>query len=153
MNKVRHTFLFEEGYWSVEGEYTGPDGNPVPLAGSAKIVHSEGLWRSQGVMRLTQEGKELDILNDYEIAPFSEGKGFTPWRAENPVLGRLTGLFVVVDDSIISTIASEDGEVSGIEYLLKVSDGMYRSRGFILRGDEILSSWAAELVRAEGSLH
>lgn len=151
--RIRHTFLFEEGIWAVSGEYTGQNGAVVPVEGSAKITHSAALWRNRGIMTLVQPGGNIEIMNDYEIAPFEEGRDFTAWRAENPSLGKLTGLFVVVDDSIISTISSEDGRVSGIEYLRKVSDDHYMSRGFIFRGEEKLSSWAAELVRRAGALH
>jgi hypothetical protein len=151
--KVRHTFLFEEGIWAVSGEYTGQNGAVVSVEGSAKITHEARVWRNQGVMTLVQPGGNVEIRNDYEIAPFEEGMDYTAWRAENPSLGKLTGLFVVVDDSIISTIASEDGKVSGIEYLRKVNGDHYKSRGFIFRGDVKVSSWAAELVRRTGALH
>ena len=151
--RIRHTFLFEEGIWAVSGEYTGQNGATVPVEGSARITHEVMVWRNRGVMTLIQPSGNVDIKNDYEIVPFEEGRDFTAWRAENPALGKLNGLFVVVDDSIISTISSEDGKVSGIEYLRKVSENHYMSRGFIFRGEEKLSSWAAELVRRTGALH
>ena len=151
--RIRHTFLFEEGIWAVSGEYTGQNGAAVPVEGSARITHEAMVWRNRGVMTLIQPSGDIEIKNDYEIAPFEDGSDFTAWRAENPALGKLSGLFVVVDDSIISTISSEDGKVSGIEYLRKVSENHYMSRGFIFRGEEKLSSWAAELVRRTGALH
>ena len=151
--RIRHTFLFEEGIWAVSGEYTGQNGAAVPVEGSARITHEAMVWRNRGVMTLIQPAGDIEIKNDYEIAPFEDGSDFTAWRAENPALGKLSGLFVVVDDSIISTISSEDGKVSGIEYLRKVSENHYMSRGFIFRGEEKLSSWAAELVRRTGALH
>lgn len=151
--RIRHTFLFEEGIWAVSGEYTGQNGATVPVEGSARITHEARVWRNRGVMTLIQPSGDIEIKNDYEIAPFEDGRDFTAWRAENPALGKLSGLFVVVDDSIISTISSEDGKVSGIEYLRKVSENHYMSRGFIFRGEEKLSSWAAELVRRTGALH
>jgi len=151
--RIKHTFLFEEGLWAVSGEYAGRNGAVVPVEGSARITHSPTLWRNRGVMTLLQPSGDIEIKNDYEIAPFEEGSDFTSWRAENPALGKLNGLFVVVDDSIISTISSEDGLVSGIECLRKVSDDLYKARGFIFRGEEKLSSWAADLVRRTGALH
>lgn len=151
--RIRHTFLFEEGIWALSGEYMGQNGATVPVEGSARITHEARVWHNRGVMTLIQPLGDIEIKNDYEIAPFEEGRDFTAWRAENPALGKLSGLFVVVDDSIISTISSEDGKVSGIEYLRKVSENHYMSRGFIFRGEEKLSSWAAELVRRTGALH
>ena len=151
--RIRHTFLFEEGIWAVSGEYIGQNGVAVSVEGSARITHEAMVWRNRGVMTLIQPSGNVDIKNDYEIVPFEEGSDFSAWRAENPALGKLSGLFVVVDDSIISTISSEDGKVSGIEYVRKVSENHYMSRGFIFRGEEKLSSWAAELVRRTGALH
>ncbi len=146
--KVRHTFLMEEGYWMATGEYFDQFGNAVPVEGSARVIHGKELWKSLGVMRLN--GQEIE--NNYDIRPFEEGKDYTGWTSSNP-LGKLTGLFVIVDDSIISTISSEDGQISGIEYLVKVSDYHYRSRGFIFKNGEKVSSWAAELVRKVEGLH
>jgi len=144
--KIRHTFLMEEGYWMATGEFFDQFGNAIPVEGSARVTHGKELWRSQGVMKLDGQGGQ-EIENNYEIRPFEEGKDYTGWTATNPALGKLTGLFVIVDDSIISTISSEDGQISGIEYMVKVSDYHYRSRGFIFRNGEKVSSWAAELVR------
>ncbi|HEY4706176.1 MAG TPA: hypothetical protein VII64_01870 [Thermodesulfobacteriota bacterium] len=141
--KIRHTFLMEEGYWMATGEFFDQFGEAIPVEGSARVTHGKEFWRSQGVMRLN--GQEIE--NNYEIRPFEEGKDYTGWTATNPALGKLTGLFVIVDDSIISTISSEDGQISGIEYMVRVSDYHYRSRGFIFRNGEKVSSWAAELVR------
>lgn len=151
--RTRHTYLFEEGLWAVSGEYAGHDARTTPMEGSARVIHKPGLWQSRGVMNLSSPEGNIEISTDYEIIPFEAGKDYTAWRADNPALGRLTGLFVVVDDSIISTIGSEDGRISGIEYLRKVSDDQYASRGFIFRGDELISSWAADLVRRTGVLH
>lgn len=151
--RIRHTFLFEEGLWAITGEYAGHKGVVVPIEGSARITHSPGVWRSRGVVTIVQPSGDVEIRNDYEIVPFEEGSDFTAWHGENPALGKLNGLFVVVDDSIISTIASDDGKISGIEYLRKVSEDLYKVRGFIFRGEEKLSSWAADLVRRTGALH
>lgn len=152
--KVRHTFLLQEGVWVATGEFFDRRGNPVPMDGSARVTHGSDMWRSRGVMRLQRPGGgSMEMPNDYEIRPFGEERDFTGWTSENPFLGKLTGLFVIVDDSIISTISSEDGRVSGIEYMLKVSDCHYRSRGFIFKGEEKISSWAAELVKRGEGLH
>ena len=149
--KITHTFLLEEGLWATKGEFFDQQGNPMQMDGSARITHGEELWRCQGTMRLEQMGGGVvEFQNNYEIKPFEEGKDYTGWASSNPVHGKLAGLFVIVDDSIISTISSEDGTVSGIEYVVKVSDYHYRSRGFVFKDNEKISSWAAELVRREG---
>ncbi|WKZ33107.1 MAG: hypothetical protein QY316_01475 [Thermodesulfobacteriota bacterium] len=151
--KIKHTFLLEEGFWMATGEYFGMHGEPVAMEGTARITHGEGLWRSRGVMRLKEPGKDgMEIENNFEIRPF-EDRDHTGWTSMNPALGRLTGLFVIVDDTIVSTISSEDGQFSGIECLQKVTDYHYRTRGFIFKGDEKVSSWAADFVRKTEGMH
>ncbi|MBE7415800.1 MAG: hypothetical protein HS130_11465 [Deltaproteobacteria bacterium] len=153
--KIKHTFLLEEGFWVATGEYFDMHGAPAALEGTARITHGEGLWKSRGVMRLASSGgggAPMEIENNYEIRPF-EGRDHTGWTSMNPALGRLAGLFVIVDDTIVSTISSEDGQFSGIECLQKVTDYHYRTRGFIFKGDEKVSSWAADLVRRTEGMH
>ena len=56
---------------------------------------------------------------------------------------------VIVDDSLISVYTSQDGLYSGSEYLLQVSEAVYKNRGFAFKDDKRISSWAVELTRIE----
>lgn len=57
------------------------------------------------------------------------------------------GTFTIVDDSIISSYRSQDGGYGGAEYLLRISETVYKSRGVTFKGGEKLSAWAVELRR------
>lgn len=153
MDPIKHTFLFEEGLWVVSGEYIDNERKVMPMEGTSRIIHSLRQWKSEGYMRLMTGDKVLEIRNMYDIVPIPKGKDTTTWKSFDPALGSVTGRFVVVDDSIISTLSSGDGLVTGVEYLVKVSDLNYRSRGFIFKGAEKISSWSAELLRANQALH
>lgn len=54
---------------------------------------------------------------------------------------------MIIDDTILSSYRSDNGEYSGAESLTQVNETTYRSRGFTLKGDRKLSSWAVELKR------
>jgi hypothetical protein len=58
------------------------------------------------------------------------------------------GQFIVVDDTIISTCHSENGEYTGTEFHLKVSDVHYKNRGILLKGNGKLSSWSVDLQKS-----
>jgi len=140
-----HTFLFQEGLWTVEGTYFDDSGRPLPLEGKTRVTHFPGLWVSEGAMELKSEGNSLLIHNRYEIIPFEASSPLTTWKSSHPALGELLGLFIVVGDAIISTCLSENGSFSGSDFLLKINDSQYLNRGTFLKGREKLSSWTLEL--------
>jgi len=73
----------------------------------------------------------------------------TNWESFNPALGTLKGKFMVVENSILSKYSSLDVQYSGFEYLKKIDDLTYENRGFALKNNEKLSSWAVQLKRIE----
>jgi hypothetical protein len=85
----------------------------------------------------------IELHNRYEIVPFK--KDFTSCRSYNPALGTLIGKFMVVEDTIISTYITENGEYSGSECIIQISDTLYVTKGFAFKGDSKLSSWSVKL--------
>lgn len=145
---MRHTFLFEEGVWRAEGLYVDGTNSALRAEGTITITHTASAWINEGTLRLMLP-KPAEFQNRYEIIPFEEGKDYTVWTSQNPVIGTLTGRIVVVDDSLISVYESKDRVYAGSEYLLHVSDTIYRNRGFAFKESERISSWAVELTRIE----
>jgi hypothetical protein len=96
-------------------------------------------------MEIKAGDKSVKIYNRYEIVPFKEGRYITTWESLNPDLGTLLGRFVIVDDAIISTCRSKNGEYAGTDFLLKVSDVHYKNRGVFFKGSDKLSSWSIDL--------
>ncbi|MBP2655206.1 MAG: hypothetical protein H6Q73_2775 [Firmicutes bacterium] len=142
---MKHTFIFLPGTWNVNGKYYDINGNETLVQGESVIIHSDNLWLNKGYMKLLGD-EPIEIRNQYEIIPFQQD--FTTWESFNPSIGRLTGRFMVVDDTIISLCVSEDGNYSGSECMIKVSDMLYKSRGFAFKDNEKLSSWSVELTKA-----
>lgn len=142
---MEHTYLFKEGMWMVRGTYFDVHNNKIPVEGKTTVTHPAGAWIKEGYMKLL-DGSGHEIKNRYEITPF---KGdYTNWKSSNPVLGTLHGKYMVVGDTILSTFTSENGEYHGIESNVKVSDNIYKCRGFTFGSSNKLSSWATELVYA-----
>lgn len=144
---TKHTFLFQEGLWVAGGFYLDYRDRPLPLEGKTRVSHLDGLWVNEGAMELKTGDDSLIIHNRYEIIPFKKGAAITTWKSSNPAAGLLLGRFVVVEDAILSVCLSENGDFSGSEFLLKISDDHYLNRGIFLKGDEKLSSWAVELKK------
>jgi len=115
-----------------------------PVAGETKITHAEEMWINDSFMTL-QGDKTVSYKTRYEIAPMERGQEMTSWTSENPALGKMTGKFIIVDDSIISIFSSKDGTLQGTECLHLIDDDLYSNRGCLLRGGKKVSSWAVEL--------
>jgi hypothetical protein len=145
---MKHTFIFEEGLWRAEGLYVDSTSTALRAEGTITITHGEELWINEGSMKLLL-AQPVEFQNRYEIIPFEEDGDYTTWKSLNPVIGTLLGKIVLVDDSLISVYESQDGHYTGSEYLLQVSEGVYRNRGFAFRDDKRISSWAVELTRVE----
>ena len=141
---MNHTFLFQEAIWKATGKYSDPNNNIIQVEGETKITHLGDKWLLKGSMKLILDNP-IEFQNNYEIVPFKDCKDFTNWKSYNPALGNLSGKFMVVSDSLISSWISEDKNYSGVETLIKIGDKLYHSRGFAFKGDEKLSSWSVEL--------
>ncbi|MFA6411970.1 MAG: hypothetical protein WCW53_04680, partial [Syntrophales bacterium] len=79
-----------------------------PVEGETTITHTDGLWINDSFMTL-QGDKKVAYKTRYEIIPMERSQELTSWSSENPALGKMTGKFIIVDDSIISMFSSEDG--------------------------------------------
>jgi len=148
-----HTYLFEEATWDAEGIFTDADGNQLPIEGAASISHTPDTWVLSGKL-LIQSEPPLELENHYAIAPFRGTRHETSWTSHNPELGRLQGRFVIVEDTLISTFTSPDGDLHGTEVLVQIDADSYENRGLLYQGDRLLSTWAISLSRSQaGILH
>lgn len=127
-----------------KGNYYDENNNIIKVEGKTVIVHQENLWINEGYMKLLLDNP-IEFKNRYEITPFV--KDFTSWQSLNPALGIQLGKFMVIEDTIISTYVSKDGDYSGSECIVKISDNLYKSKGFAFKGNSKLSSWSVELTK------
>ena len=142
-----HTFFVQEGSWTASGRFFDEQESEIPLVGSAGIAHEEARWINRSAMRLLTE-PPVELTNEYQIEPLPAGSASTRWSSFNPSLGRMSGTFTIIGDSILSTYRSEDGAYCGAECLLQDNVDTYRVWGVLFKDGEKLSSWEAVLKRA-----
>jgi hypothetical protein len=141
-----HTYLFKPGLWRADGEYFDEGGCAYPVEGESRITHRNARWYNESEMKIVGS-ENVAFSNYYEIVPFHEGRDVTLWTSANESLGKLSGQFVLVGDAILSLFRSENAEYTGTEYLLRVSDSVYRNWGTLFCGPDKLSSWMMRLNR------
>jgi len=141
-----HTYLFKTGLWRAEGLYFDEGGSEYSVEGESRITHRNALWYNESEMKISGS-QDIAFSNYYEITPFHEGRDVTLWTSENDALGKLSGQFVLVGDTILSLFRSEKAEYTGTEYLLRISDIVYRNWGTLFCGSDKLSSWMMRLNR------
>lgn len=115
------------------------------MSGETTIRHEEGQWHFDGVLRVRGERPALHRTR-YEIAPFSSGARSTHWSSSNPVLGALSGRFVLAGDAILSFYANPTGRYRGYECLQQLDERRYSVRGAMMEEDKVISTWAIELT-------
>lgn len=142
-----HTFLFEEGEWTANGNYSDEKNRRLPATGTAKITHAANQWIHQSSLTMLSLTGLVAIENRYVITPFEEGSECTRFRGENPGLGRLSGNLAIVGDSVLAVSSSDDSSIGAVEYFRRLSDTVYENRGFLLKRDEKVGSWDLELHR------
>ena len=145
-DEVIHTYLFKAGLWHAEGKYIDEGGRMHPVEGESRITHRNALWYNENEMKISGS-QDIAFSNYYEIVPFHDGRDVTFWTSENDALGKLSGQFVLVGDTILSLYRSENAQYSGAEYLLRVSEINYRTWGTLFSGRDKLSSWTMRLKR------
>jgi hypothetical protein len=147
---MSHTFLLEEGFWVAEGEYYDENGNGYSAVAQWETTHRTEVWVTERIMKVFFD-EPVAVADLCEIEPFEKGRNSTGWTSRNRILGSLKGRLVLVGDSILSLFMSEDGRYSGTEWLHMAGGRTYRNRGVLFDGDRVLSSWAMEVRKIEGS--
>ena len=149
VNARRHTYLLQPGLWTVEGLYLDQSEGRHLQSGQLVIVHGPDLWTIES--ELTISGQDTrDFLSRYEITPLAPGATYTEWKSETGGPEPVYGLFVIVEDCVLSPWQSSSNTYWGHETLTKINDNVYLSRGFAFLKREKVSSWAVKLVRQGG---
>ncbi len=143
---IKHTFLLTEGEWAAAGFYYDHENHKVPVEGQTSITHHESVWIIEGYLKLMIENGDI-FTNSYEINPIPEGKDYTCWKSYNPSLGKISGFFTIIADTIISQYFSACGSIQGCEVVLRINDQEYISRGTVFASNKKLSSWSVNLTR------
>lgn len=141
---MEHSFLLREGVWRATGTFWDATGSAAQVEGETRIVHADGQWTCEGVMRIAGSGQG-ETRTRYEVTPFAPGGRAAHWTSHSHAFGALRGRFVVAGDAILSFYASATGRYRGFECIQRIGDAHYRARGTLVEDDRILSTWAVEL--------
>lgn len=145
---MKHTFLFEEGVWEIEGTYNDERNRTIVAKGETKVTHKKDNWIVENELNLKREGREpLSVRNTYTAVPFKENSDYSSWVSDNEYIGKLKGIYVVIGDTIISSYTAEHGDYIGTDVMLMVSEKKYRNRGCLVKGNRKISSWVMELTK------
>lgn len=116
------------------------------MTGTFAVIHEAEVWLTRS--RLTLHGTApRAYANDGWVVPFPKGQNVTSWRGDHTSFGELRGTFTLVEDSVLSSFSSREGRYAGTEYLLRVLEGEYSSRGAVLQAGVRVASWRVELVK------
>jgi len=143
---MEHTYLLEAGLWEISGVYYDANDHPFPQKGQLVIIHSPEIWTIEGEVTITTHETQK-VASRYEVQPLAPGAAFTEWRSETGGPEPVLGLFVVVEDVLMSPWQSLSGAYWGQEILRRVSDEEYVGRGFAFLNNQKVSAWSTRLVR------
>ena len=146
MPEFGHAWPFEPGAWSAAGRYWAEGRLEREGRGTSTIRHTDALWEIEGSMEIAG-APPLSFENRYTIAAPGEAMRILPWQSNHPAIGRLTGMFFVAGDTIMSSFQSRGGGLVGREHMTCLAPDRYRARGLFLRSDAIVSAWSMDLVR------
>ncbi len=142
---VEHTYLLRPGLWELTGAYRDVHNFSFPQKGQLVVTHEPDLWLIEGQLTVTT-GETRTIASRYDVQPLAEGASFTEWKSEVGGPEPVFGLFVLVDDAIMSPWQSRSGTYWGQEVLRRVSPTEYQGRGFAFLNNEKVSAWATRLT-------
>lgn len=135
--------LFSPGDWEARGIYSDSSNNMYQAEGVGKITHTDTRWINDVYLYIGE--LENKITNRYEIVPFSEDKDFTTFVADSPAVGTSRGILMYMLDSYVWNFTNESGEYEVYEFMARINDTTYITRGFAFWNKKKLFSWAVEL--------
>ncbi|HEY8509280.1 MAG TPA: hypothetical protein VIL32_13025 [Steroidobacteraceae bacterium] len=144
---MSHTFLFQPGRWSGFGTFWTADDKAVSAEGRTEISHRDDCWLIAGSLRVLSS-PPVEFVTNYSICPPATPDATTlKWTSENPVLGKLHGLFTVIGPSILSVYHCSGSAYRGAEHLAQIDENTYEACGVLILEDRRLSSWRVQLSR------
>ncbi len=142
---MEHTFLLQSGVWIASGSYYDEEENRFPFTGESRISRENGDWTIGGHLEVGFP-QPVRFYNNYQI-PAGQTPPVIGWESHNPSLGRFTGWFLFVEDTIFSENGSDDGHSRSLETMVRVSAYTYQVRGVLFLGGQKASSWAGTLTQ------
>ena len=146
-----HTYLLEESRWLLGGVYINEMSVSVDVEGDSLISYRDGSWFNELKMELktndSAEYRNLQYKTVYEYQAIESLQDASAWQGSNALLGRLHGILVFVDDTILSSWQTSNGCIRGMESLRQISESEYQCRGALFETGKRSSSWILRYVK------
>ncbi len=142
----QHTYLFKDAVWESSGWYFDKDGNRFAVEGISKINRKTKVWLNDVMLKFL-DGPRKDIFSFFEIFPIKEGEHHTTFKSQTPDLGLIQGELSIAGSEIFLKWTAENSHIKGTDHMHMVNDHHYSTDGFILYGEEKVSSWEIQLKR------
>lgn len=145
--EIKHTYIMEPSLWEMSGIYHDVNNNKYPQKGQVVVSHQSDLWTLEGQLTITTHETQ-DINYRYEIQPPpDETATFVEWKSETGGPEPVFGLFVIVEDTIMSPWQSQSGTYWGQEIFTYINPNEYQGRGFAFLQNEKVAAWSIFLTR------
>lgn len=143
-----HTYLMRSGFWELDGLIEGPDGQVCRQTGQLVVCRRDGLWSIDSLIVISRPTAR-EIVSRYEVGPFNEKDACAEWKAHLGGPAPIYGLFVIVEDAIMSPWQSSSGDYWGQEIMVWAADDEYRVRGYAFLKRQRVSAWSARMFRRD----
>ncbi|WP_174408431.1 hypothetical protein [Desulfovibrio psychrotolerans] len=144
--KHRHTYLVMPGVWSAKGNFTDGNGTQHAVSGTSTITHDRGIWYNRAAMLIhTVPPSDMECV--YEIAPMMPGSNHTTWTAETLPMGRMSGNFAMVGNTILACAYTPQG--TSMETMRQIDADTYENRGALFMDGILISAWETVLHRQQ----
>lgn len=141
----KHTYLLRPGLWTIAGVYYDQNGRTHLQKGQIAVTHEADLWTIDSQLTLTLDQTQT-VNSRYDVQPLGPEATYTEWKSETGGPEPVFGLFVLVDDTVMSPWQSRSGTYWGQEILVMVNPVEYRGRGFAFLKNEKVSAWSTKLT-------
>ncbi|MCW6036708.1 hypothetical protein K4A83_10605 [Spirulina subsalsa FACHB-351] len=147
---MAHTFLLEEGRWTLQGNWLERDSLPIPLKGKTIIAWSQENWFTWVTKLIFPGGEREEIAFQYR-GRLEAGERQYNFVLQQSLLGRVEGEGWVAPESIVQRyiVLSDDDRQrrSGFETLYRLDDNTYFLSSGIMTGYSLTSTMEAILQR------
>lgn len=148
-----HTFLIDDGRWSLEGNWLERDGAPIAVTGRILVGWSQDDWFTMATKLMfagnNADGKmRPDMLMQYR-GRLGLGERKYSFVLQHNQLGRVEGEGWIAPESIIQRywVLGDRERRSGFETMHRLADDRYCLSSGIMAGHYLISAMEATITR------
>lgn len=144
---MAHSFLLEEGYWTLEGHWLERNTDPIPLQGRILISWRDD-WFTMVTKLIFPQQQRTEIVCQYRGHIDSEARLYT-FVLMHSLLGRVEGEGWIAPGSIVQRywVLGDPQRRTGVETLCCLDSNTYRLSNATMTGHNLTNTMEATLSR------